>query len=182
MAGRSNVGKSSLTNAVTASPGLARTSKTPGRTRQINFFEVGDRFALVDLPGFGYARVPESEARAIGAMMREYLAERENLAALVMLVDCRRGPQQEELALAESMRARGLRLIVAATKCDQLKRSQRAAARERFAPLGAPVIFCSALSGEGIDELRSLILRIAAQHKERRYDSASWSGGEWPKA
>jgi len=158
IAGRSNVGKSSLLNALADRQNLARTSKTPGRTRTLNFFEVGESLALADLPGYGYAKMPQTEARRIGAAMREYLERRENLAAILILADARRGPEDEELKLAEIARRRGLVTIVAATKCDKLKRSERAEARRRFAPMRVEPVFCSASTGEGIDELRRRIL------------------------
>ena len=160
LAGRSNVGKSSLLNALTGIKGLARTSKTPGRTQSINLFAVGDSLALADLPGYGYAKMPEAIARRIATSMSEYLRERENLEGLVMLIDCRRGPGREELDLAEIIRARELELIVAATKCDKLKRSERAKAVASFAPLGIAPILCSSTDGEGIEELRKRILKM----------------------
>ncbi len=115
IAGRSNVGKSSLLNALTGVRGLARTSRTPGRTQAINFFAAGDSMALVDLPGYGYAKIPQALAEKIARAMDEYLAGRKNLHALVLLVDCRRGPEEEEVRLAGLARERGLVLIVAAT-------------------------------------------------------------------
>ncbi|MHB8382180.1 MAG: ribosome biogenesis GTP-binding protein YihA/YsxC [Candidatus Binataceae bacterium] len=160
IAGRSNVGKSSLLNALTGVKGLARTSGTPGRTQSLNFFVVGADLAIVDLPGYGYAKVPEKIAREIAAMMTDYLSARENLAALILLVDSRRGPEREEKKLAATARARGVEVIFAATKCDKLKRSERAAALARFRALGAAPILCSATSIEGIDELRRGILRV----------------------
>jgi GTP-binding protein len=93
--------------------------------------------------------------------MSDYLHERENLAALVMLIDSRRGPGREELDLAKIIRERRLVLIVAATKCDKLKRSERARAITSFAPLGIEPILCSATDGEGIEELRRRILKLA---------------------
>ena len=161
LAGRSNVGKSSLLNALTGIKGLARTSKTPGRTQSINLFAVGDSLALADLPGYGYAKMPEAVAQRIASSMSEYLQERENLAALVMLIDSRRGPGAEELDLAEIIRKRDLALIVVATKCDKLKRSERARAIATFKPLKLEPILCSVTDGEGIEELRRRILKLA---------------------
>jgi GTP-binding protein len=161
LAGRSNVGKSSLLNALTGIKGLARTSKTPGRTQSINLFAVGDSLALADLPGYGYAKMPEAVAQRIASSMGEYLQQRENLAALVMLVDSRRGPGREELDLAQIIRERELVLIVVATKCDKLNRSERSRAIAAFAPLQLEPILCSVTDGEGIDELRKRILKLA---------------------
>jgi GTP-binding protein len=167
-AGRSNVGKSSLLNALTGTRGLARTSKTPGRTRCLNFFAACETLALVDLPGYGYAKMSHADAAKLADLLRAYLEKRRNLVALVMLVDARRGPQREELELAAMVRARRIALIVAATKCDKLRNSERAAAIKRFTPLGLELIMCSAKSGEKIDELRRLILARADARDSRR--------------
>jgi GTP-binding protein len=160
IAGRSNVGKSSLLNALTGVKGLARTSKTPGRTRCLNFFTVGDGLALCDLPGFGYAKMPHDEARKIAAMMHDYIHGRSNLAAIAILIDCRRGPEQDELDLAAMAAGRGIEVIPVATKIDKLRRSERLAALGRFELMPGAPIFSSATSGEGIDELRRRILAI----------------------
>ena len=160
IAGRSNVGKSSLLNALTGVKGLARTSKTPGRTRCLNFFTVGDALALCDLPGFGYAKMPHDEARKIASMMHEYIHGRINLAAIAILIDCRRGPQQDELDLATMAAGRSIDVIPVATKVDKLRRSDRAAALARFTQMPGTPIFTSATSSEGIEELRRRILAI----------------------
>ena len=164
VAGRSNVGKSSLINALVSIKGLARTSSTPGRTQALNFFSLGDGLALVDLPGFGYAKMPEALARKVGALMSEFLAQRANLSAVLLLVDSRRGPRAEELALAETIRGRGLELVVAATKADKIRRSERAAMLRSFDPLNAPVFPCSAADGEGLDELRRRLFNVTRVH------------------
>ena len=161
IAGRSNVGKSSLLNALTGVKGLARTSKTPGRTRCLNFFTVGDGLALCDLPGFGYAKMPHDEARKIATMMHDYIHGRNNLAAIAILIDCRRGPEQDELDLAAMAARRAIEVIPVATKIDKLRRSERAAALARFELLPGTPIVSSATSGEGIDELRRRILAVA---------------------
>jgi GTP-binding protein len=160
LAGRSNVGKSSLLNALANAKGLARTSKTPGRTRCLNFFSVNDQLALCDLPGFGYAKMSHEGAAKIASMMHEYIYGGANLAAIAILIDCRRGPQQDELDLAAMAAERGIEVIAVATKCDKLRRSERAAALKRFAAMRVPPIFVSATSGEGIDDLRRRILAV----------------------
>lgn len=156
--GRSNAGKSSLINALVGSKGMARVSKTPGRTRLLNFFALGDQLALVDLPGYGYARMPEAEATKVAAMTWEYLNRRSNLIALVMVIDARRGPEREEFALADAILSHGRKLLVAATKSDKLKRSERAAALGRLAELSGEAILCSALDHEGLDDIRRRLL------------------------
>jgi len=165
LAGRSNVGKSSLLNALADTPGLARTSKTPGRTRAVNFFGLGEHLALVDLPGYGYARMGRAQAAQIGALVKDYLTSRRALRALVLLVDARRGPEEEEFALL-GMRAEGFapppaETIVVATKCDKVRPAQRVAALRRFTMHGIEPLMCSALSGEGIELLRRRIAGIA---------------------
>jgi GTP-binding protein len=163
LAGRSNVGKSSLLNALAGRKNLARISRTPGRTRCLNFFAVGAELALVDLPGYGYAKMARSEAERVARLMEQYLGGRANLAALILLVDVRRGPEKEEFAfaqLADNIQSGG-GLILAAAKSDKLKRSERMVALRRFAAVGRVPLLCSALSGEGIDELRRQIVAFA---------------------
>jgi len=171
LAGRSNVGKSSLLNALARRKNLARISKTPGRTRCLNFFTVGDRLALVDLPGYGYAKMARAEAEKIGRLMEQYLRQGHNLKALVLIVDARRGPQQEEFTLARFLQNRLSRvgndahLIVVATKCDKLNRAERGPALRCFEKIGAAPIICSATTGEGIDQLRRQILDVVSPHR-----------------
>jgi GTP-binding protein len=166
LAGRSNVGKSSLLNALAGRKNLARTSKTPGRTRCLNFFTAGERLALVDLPGHGYAKMAHSEAERIAVLMQQYLRQRRQLKALVLLVDSRRGPEKEEFTLAQLLRDSPSRggecphLIVVATKCDKLKRGERGLAVRRIEKITAAPQLCSALTGEGIDHLQHEILQV----------------------
>jgi GTP-binding protein len=162
IAGRSNVGKSSLLNALAGEKHLARTSKTPGRTRLLNFFTIGESLAICDLPGYGYAKMPHEEAAKIARMMQEYLTGRANLGAILLLIDARRGPGDQEADIASIAHERKLRLIVAATKSDKLRRSERAAAIRNFEPLGVEPTLCSAQDGEGIEDLRRQILALAA--------------------
>jgi GTP-binding protein len=167
LAGRSNVGKSSLLNAITGTKGLARTSKTPGRTRCLNFFEAGANLALVDLPGYGFAKMSRTDAAKIAGLLADYLGERRQLVALVMLIDARRGPEREELDLAASAHERGLELIVVATKSDKIRNAERPEIPRRFAALAAPPIMCSTFDGEGLDELRGRILDCARPSRGR---------------
>lgn len=167
LAGRSNVGKSSLLNAITGTKGLARTSKTPGRTRCLNFFEAGANLALVDLPGYGFARMSRADAVKIAGLLAGYLRERRQLVALVMLIDARRGPAREEIDLAAAARDRGLELIVVATKSDKIRNAERSGIPPRFAALPTPPIMCSSFDGEGLDELRGRILECVRTSRVR---------------
>jgi GTP-binding protein len=178
VAGRSNVGKSSLINALVSIRGLARTSRTPGRTQALNFFALGEDLALVDLPGYGYAKMPEALARKVGALMNDFLSRRANLTAVLLLIDSRRGPQSEEFALAEMVRGRGLELIIAATKADKLRRSERPAMLRRFEPLNAPVFPCSTLEGEGFDALRQRLFHVTRAHGVTRARGNSLGDGK----
>jgi GTP-binding protein len=168
LAGRSNVGKSSLLNAITANKGLARTSKMPGRTRCVNFFEVGTSLALVDLPGYGFAKMSRIDAAKIAELLADYLRERRQLTGLVMLIDARRGPQKEELDLAAAARERGLELIVVATKSDKIRNAERPEIPRRFAALTTPPIMCSSFDNEGLVELRGRILDCVRPASARR--------------
>jgi GTP-binding protein len=171
LAGRSNVGKSSLLNALTRVKGLARTSKTPGRTRALNFFSVNDTLALCDLPGFGYAKMSHDDAAKIASMMHEYIHGRANLAAIAILIDCRRGPNEDELDLAAIAAERGIEVIPVATKCDKLRRSERADALKRFDRMRVPPIFVSATSDEGLDDLRRRILAVDRSDHQKRAEA-----------
>jgi GTP-binding protein len=165
LAGRSNVGKSSLLNALVGSKGIARTSKTPGRTRCLNFFEVGTQLALVDLPGYGFAKMSRIDAAKTAVLLVDYLRKRPQLGGLVMLIDARRGPEREELELAAAARDRGLEPIVVATKSDKIRNAERPEIPRRFAALATRSILCSAFDGEGLGELRGRILDCARSRR-----------------
>jgi len=156
-AGRSNCGKSSLINKMVDRKRLARVSNTPGRTQLVNFFRVDQRVMLVDLPGYGFAKVPLALKAAWGPMVEGYLRSREQLAALVLLVDSRREPREEELRLRAWCRERALPVIYVATKVDKLKASKRPLrlreiARDFSVPVRSVLPF-SSLTGEGREEL-----------------------------
>jgi GTP-binding protein len=119
--GRSNVGKSSLLNCLTGDSGLAFTSSTPGRTQVINFYKIEDRVQFVDLPGYGYARVPQAMANAWKELIEHYLLHRKALALCVLLLDSRRGWMQKDLELKQWLEFHNRRYLVVATKTDKLK-------------------------------------------------------------
>jgi GTP-binding protein len=156
-AGRSNVGKSSLLNRLVGRRGLARVSKTPGRTQQLNFFVVDERVAFVDLPGYGFARVPAVVRRQWKQLVESYLGKREHLRAVVVIVDLRRGLDRGDAQLCEYLSAHRLPAILVATKSDKLghgERTRRARALAEAAMANvAGVVVCSAQTGEGIREL-----------------------------
>lgn len=123
-AGRSNVGKSSLLNLLTGRKSLARVSGAPGKTRTINFYRINDEFRIVDLPGYGYAKVSRSISQDWGEMMETYLENRENLLKVVQLVDIRHAPSVQDVQMYEYLRHFGLDGIVVATKADKVSKNE----------------------------------------------------------
>jgi GTP-binding protein len=164
--GRSNVGKSSMLNALSRKSGLARVSNTPGRTRALQFFELEiqpsgtekvARIRFADLPGYGYAKVSKAERQSWVNMIETYLQEREQLRAVVLIVDGRHPPQPSDHEALEFLRASGRPVVVAVTKMDKLTRNQRtpalrAAEDDLGIPRGEAVPF-SAVEGTGTDAL-----------------------------
>lgn len=125
-AGRSNVGKSSLLNLLTGRRNLARVSGSPGKTRTINFYRINDGFRIVDLPGYGYAKVSRSVSESWGDMMETYLEKRGNLACVIQLVDIRHAPSRQDVEMQAYLRHYGLNGPVVATKADKISVNQRA--------------------------------------------------------
>ena len=123
-AGRSNVGKSSLLNLITGRKKLAKVSGSPGKTRTINFYLINDAFRIVDLPGYGYAKVSKSISQDWGEMMEKYLQGREKLIKVIQLVDIRHQPSKQDVEMYEYLRYYGLDGIVVATKADKVSRNQ----------------------------------------------------------
>ena len=123
-AGRSNVGKSSLINVLVARKKLARTSSKPGRTQAINFFDLDSRLYLVDLPGYGFARVPLEVKKSWGSMVETYLRKRPNLRAVVVILDIRRDPSTGDMDLLNWLKRYGIDSILILTKADKLSRNQ----------------------------------------------------------
>ncbi len=138
-AGRSNVGKSSLINCLTRRKKLVRVSSKPGRTQQINFFAVNDdELRLVDLPGYGYAKVPKAVKAAWRPMVEAYLAGRETLCAVVVILDIRREPSGEDLMLLDWLDSLGVPAIIAVTKADKLSKNKQNARLAKLRPILAP--------------------------------------------
>ena len=123
-AGRSNVGKSSLLNLLTGRKKLAKVSGNPGKTRTINFFLINDEFRIVDLPGYGYAKVSKSVSESWGDMMETYIENRPNLVKIVKLVDIRHEPSKQDVQMYGYLKHFGLDGIVVATKADKVSRNQ----------------------------------------------------------
>lgn len=155
--GRSNVGKSTLINVLTNRRGLARISRTPGRTQQLNWFRVDDRLLLADLPGYGYAKVPLSVKKAWRPMIDTYLSRRENLRLVILILDIRREPGTEEHELIEWLQQRERPTLLAVTKIDKVPKSKRHSRFNAIADdlgLSRKHLFpFSGLSGDGKDAL-----------------------------
>ena len=124
-AGRSNVGKSSLINTLIGRKSLVKVSARPGKTQGLNYFQVEDRFFLVDLPGYGFAKVPLEVKKQWGPMMQTYLSSRANLRGVVLIIDVRRIPKDEDIQMFEWLRTFGIPPILVVTKCDKVSKSQR---------------------------------------------------------
>ena len=159
--GRSNVGKSSLLNAVAGRKQLAKVSNTPGRTQLLNCFEVRDQYAtVVDCPGYGYAKVAKSTRRSWQPMVESYLRDREPLTMVLLLVDGEIGPTDSDLGMLDWLRSHSIPHTIVATKHDKVKSSKRErrqrdlAAACRLDP--GDVVWVSAANGTGIDRLRDL--------------------------
>ncbi len=166
--GRSNVGKSSLVNALTGRRMLARISNTPGRTRQINFFDLGSRLMLVDLPGYGYAEAPKSAIKSWTSLVRRYLQTRATLRRVCLLVDSRHGIKEADRALMRMLDDAGVSYQVVLTKADKAGKSELASVPDKIiAELATHVAahpeihITSALDRRGIAELREALANFA---------------------
>lgn len=164
--GRSNVGKSSLINRVLNRKTLARTSATPGKTATINFYRL-DTLRMVDLPGYGYAKVSDSERRRWSELIEGYFDDDRDLRLVLQLWDIRHGPSKDDYQMLEYMLEREIPFVVVLTKSDKLNKSERTKRLAAFDALladleGVTVIPFSATNGEGADEIRSIIEQVTS--------------------
>ena len=162
-AGRSNVGKSSMLNRIFNRKNLARVSSMPGKTITINFFKVENDVRIVDLPGYGYAKVAKGEKRRWAEMMEGYFQSPRNIKLVVQLVDMRHKPSEDDYVMMRFLQDAGLPFIVAATKSDKLNKTQynerKNALREELAEFGEDITILpfSSEKGEGAEELKKII-------------------------
>lgn len=164
-AGRSNVGKSSLINKLVNRKRLVKTSSTPGRTQLINFFQVNGQLSLVDLPGYGYAKVPAAVKKQWGPMVEAYIAHRPNLKGVVLLMDLRRTPREEEFNLLDWLHHHEIPTILVLTKADKLSKTKRKKqcriAAEALGVETDDFVLFSAKTGLGKEDLWQLIEQVA---------------------
>ena len=166
--GRSNVGKSSMINKILNHKKLARTSSQPGRTQSINFFNIDNRFFLVDLPGYGFARVPNRVKEQWGDLINDYLSTRSNLTGIIQIVDARHKPTADDRIMIDWLRETGLPTVIAATKADKISRGQQFKQKNiiyQTLELEDEMEFCyfSAKTGEGKDKIINFILDVTAK-------------------
>ncbi len=157
--GRSNVGKSSLINALAGRPGLAHVSRQPGRTRSVNFFRIEGSLYFVDLPGYGYARVSRQQLREWQPLIETYLRERKTLALSILIVDARRGWMEDDLALREWLEFHNRRHLVVATKVDKLNQAEQRRGLAAIAQHGGEPLPFSAVKGRGVREIWQAIVK-----------------------
>ncbi|MFZ0604101.1 MAG: ribosome biogenesis GTP-binding protein YihA/YsxC [Roseiarcus sp.] len=169
-AGRSNVGKSSLINALTGRSSLARTSRTPGRTQELIFFDLGGKARLVDMPGYGYAAVAKSKSASWGELARDYLRGRPSLARVFVLIDGRRGLKESDHETMRALDGAAVSYAAVLTKGDEVKAVDRDAriaatleALSKHVAAYPEVFLTSARAGEGIAELRAHVARLLAE-------------------
>ena len=162
--GRSNVGKSSIINALLNRRNLAKTSATPGRTRQINFYNIDDVLYFVDLPGYGYAKVPKGEKHSWGKLVDTYLLTRKQVKLIIMLVDIRHTPTEDDRLMYQWIKNSGINYIVVASKADKLEKSKSSkniSEIKKFFGTDEAVLPFSSESKQGRDELWQVIKDIA---------------------
>lgn len=178
-AGRSNVGKSSLINSLVRRDRLARVAKRPGKTRMIHFYRINDRFLLADLPGYGYADVPDEMKRTWAPLIEGYLTSTTGLLGVVQLVDARHPPTDDDRRMFRYLAELGLPTLFVLTKIDKLSRSERRGAveraREEIGVGEEQLLVTSAKTGEGRDELLAALEGLL---EEAGPDGTDGGGGE----
>ncbi|MGP0587404.1 ribosome biogenesis GTP-binding protein YihA/YsxC [Paenibacillus timonensis] len=171
LAGRSNVGKSSLINRMINRKNLARTSSTPGKTQHLNYYRINDRVYFVDVPGYGYAKVSKSQREVWGKMIEKYLQERETLKLVLQIIDLRHPPTKDDELMYDWLKAYDLPVCVVATKADKIPKSRwqkhlKIVKEGLVLRAGDPLILFSAEEGIGKDELWAQIARYAELSEE----------------
>jgi len=173
-AGRSNVGKSSLINALTGRLSLARTSRTPGRTQELIFFDLGGKARLVDMPGYGYAAVAKSKSAAWGELARDYLRGRSSLLRVFVLIDGRHGLKESDHETMRALDAAAVSYAVVLTKGDEVRADKRGSlvaatllGLSKHIAAYPEAILTSARTGEGVPELRAHVARLIAERSSR---------------
>jgi len=169
VAGRSNVGKSSLLNKLAGRKKIAKVSSTPGKTRSLNFFLINGLFYIVDLPGYGYAKVSKKEKQSWGKLIRDYLSESGDLIGLILLLDCRRDTSQEDMDLIEWLSERGLPVLIVVTKTDKLNRdkvNKKLIQIEKELSTGA--VAFSTVTGVGKKALTESVFELVQEYNENK--------------
>ena len=175
--GRSNVGKSSLINMLTGRKGLAMTSATPGKTMLINHFLINKNWYIVDLPGYGYAKVSNADRERWDDLINSYFEAQRHHTLLVQLIDCRHAPSADDIQMLHYLHYHNIPFVVALTKADKLKKSQLAQTQEEFEKLCLPygcqkVVLTSGESGYGIPELQAVLnAAVAAEYEANAEDA-----------
>lgn len=170
--GRSNVGKSSLLNSLVGRKNLARSSQEPGRTRQINFFLLGEKIFLVDLPGYGYAKAPKSQIRDWYDLIQFYLMKRNNLQRLFLLIDARHGIKPSDIEMLQFLDSCGVAVQIVLTKADKVNFAERSSVQLRTEEAISKHLICmnkvivySSKTKDGIEELQASILETLHQNR-----------------
>ena len=166
-AGRSNVGKSSLINAVTGCPKLARASNTPGRTQEVNFFEQKDRFFIVDLPGYGFAKAPEDKVQVWTRLIHDYLRGRPQLRRVFLLIDIRHGIKSVDENIMKMLDKAAVSYQIILTKADKVSQAEAQKVKEKVSEIGAKHVACypdilvtSSEKKENLDLLRAEFVKV----------------------
>ncbi len=171
LVGRSNVGKSSLINKLVNRKKLAKSSSTPGKTRTINYYLINDEWYMVDLPGYGYAKVSKVERAKWGKMIESYLSQRQQLKGVLQILDIRHPPSNDDIMMKDWLSHHEIPVLMVATKADKISRGARAKnlaviRKDLKIPAGQLPICFSAETGEGVDEIKEALQEILKDKEE----------------